>query len=443
MIVRKRLIACVVSLLLCSFSSLQAAQVLFTPALVLSEEYTDNLFLDEQDEVYDFTTAAGLDLTGQILWRTAGIELNYSPTYNSFQENNYLSYWRHEASLYTWKQFERNTRIQLRDTYLRTNDPTDESAAIEQDGQPQVSAIATDRNRRGRNEYYTNVAEARAEHQFGANDQVYVAYRYSILRDVDTIPGITVDDNDTSMPSVGLAYSFSPHWGVEIGSSYALSDYKEKNDRNEFNGNLRLLYRFGRAISGFVNYRHTNLDFDQDTDEDYNVYEPSIGIRYDFSDRARIEIGGGYYVQDFETSEDEEGFDIVSNIYKRWAYQTGYFDISGGSGYMIDDNGAVDNGLNIYYKGRVEVGRHFTSTLTGSVFAGYRYDDYPNETPERVEKGARAGMALDWQALRWMLVRFSYDYTDVSSDRTIDEYTENRILLTVRLARPNPYRLSD
>jgi hypothetical protein len=443
MIVKKILFACLASMLLCNISSLQAAQVLFTPALILSEEYTDNLFLDDQDEVYDFTTAAGLDLNGQILWRTAGIELNYRPTYNSFQENNDLSYWRHEASLYTWKQFQRSTRIELRDTYLRTNDATDESAAVERDGQPQGSAITADRNRRGRSEYYTNVAEARINQQFGGNDQFYVAYQYSILRDVDTVPGIAVEDNDISMPSIGLAYSFSQRWGVEIDSSYALSDYKEQNDRNEYDGSLRLLYRFSRAFSGFVRYRHTNLDYDQPTDEDYSVYEPSLGIRYDFPDEARIEIGAGYYVQDYDTSEDEKGFDIVSNISKRWTYQTGYFGISGGSGYIIDDNGVEDNGLDIYYEGRAELGRNFSPTLTGSIYAGYRYDEYPNETPERVEEAGTAGLALEWQALQWMFVRCSYDYTDVSSDRTIDEYTENRVLLSVRLAPPSPYRLSD
>jgi hypothetical protein len=65
-IVGKRLIAFALCLLLNNMPSLQAAQVLFTPALVLSEGYTDNLFIDYQDEVYDFTTAAGLDLTALI-----------------------------------------------------------------------------------------------------------------------------------------------------------------------------------------------------------------------------------------------------------------------------------------------------------------------------------------------------------------------------------------
>jgi hypothetical protein len=443
MTVKHRLIACVISLLLCNISSLQAAQVLFTPALVLSEEYTDNLFLDYTDEVYDFITAAGVDLNGQILWRTAGIELSYIPTYRSFQENNYLSYWRHEASLYMWKQVQRNTKIELRDAYLRTKDPTDSSATIEVDGLPQAPAIATDRNRRGRKEYYTDTAEARINHQFGANDQVYLAYQYSILRDVDKIPGALVEDRDTATPSIGLTYDFSQRWALEVDSSYSLSNYKEQNDRNEYDGNLRLLYRFGRAVSGFVNYRHTHLDYDQNTDEDYSIYEPTMGIRYDFADEARIQLGAGYYIQDFETSENQEGFSITSDINKRWNFRTGYFGISGGSGYIIDDNGVVDNGLDIYYQGRIDVGYNFATSLTGAIYCDYRYDEYPDEDPERVEKTASTGLAVDWQALRWMSVRFSYDLNDISSDRVIDEYTENRALITIRIAPQNPYRFND
>jgi hypothetical protein len=441
--VGKRPIAIAIFLLLSYISSLQAAQVLFTPAMVLSEQYTDNLFLDYQDEVYDFSTAAGLDLTGQILWRTAGIELNYNPTYNSFQENNELSYWRHEASLYTWKQFQRNTRIELRDTYLRTNDPTDESATIEQDGPSQGPAIATDRNRRGRTEYYTNIAEARADHQFGANDQVYIAYRYSSLREMDTSPGTVVHDNDDSMPSIGLAYNFSQRWGMEMDSAYAIKDYKELNDRNRFNGNLRLIYRLDRAFSGFVNYRYTNLDFDQDTVEDFSIYEPSMGIRYDFPDEGRIEIGVGYFTADFETSENEDGLIITSDIRKRWRFPTGSILLIGNSGYAIDDSGVADNGPEAYYYGRLEFGHNFTTTFTGLIYGAYRYDDYSTETPERVEKTATVGLALDWRALNWMFFRLSYDFDDVRSDRAIDEYTENRAMITIRIAPPSPYRLSD
>ena len=438
---QKRLFVIAVILVLGSVSNLPAAQLLFTPTIILSEEYTDNLFLDYQNEEDSLITSAGVDLTAQMNWRTAGIELSYRPTYNTIKKYSDLDYWRHLASLDIWKDLTRSTRVELTDTYLRTSDPTDQSPVIEQDGQPQAPVIATDINRRGRNEYYTNVAEARLAHHFGTNQEIYAGYRYSILRDVDNTPGTLLDDNNIATPLIGLTYDYSPTWRIEFDNFYEIADYKDRNDRNEYNGNIRLLYRFSRANSCFVNYRHTILNYDQEGNEDYQVYEPSIGLRVDFRDNARIQIGAGYYIQDFETSEREEGFDITSDIYKRWTFQSSFFTISGSSGYIIDDNGVQDNGLNIYYQGRVEEGYNFSPWLQGSIFGGYRRDDYLNETPDPSNKVTTAGLTLEWQALQWMTLAFTYDFRDLSSAIQTYEYTENRAMLTIRMAPSTPWRM--
>ncbi len=442
MVAQKRVFALFLALFLGNISTLHAAQVLFTPAIIAREEYTDNLYLDDQNEEDDYITVAGLDLAGQVLGRTAGLELSYIPTYNSFANNDHLDYWRHEASLHAWKQFLRNTRLELRDTYLRTNDPTDQTATVEQPGQPPQSVIETDASRRGRNAYYTNATEVRFTHQFGTADSVYAAYRYSLLRDVDPLPGAAVDDNDISTASLGLAYNFTQRLGVALDTSYEDRNYVDRNDRTEFNGSLRLTHSIDRAFSLFLNYRHTVLDYDQDTDESYKIYEPSVGFRYNFPENMYIDLSVGYYYQDFERSDTEDGFNINSDIYKRWTYRSGYLGIRGTSGYQIEDYGARDNGLDLYADGRIDAGYNFTSRLLGTVFCGYRYDKYPNVTPEREQYTTRAGAGMDWQALQWMVVGLSYRFSNINSDIPADEYTENRVVLSIRIAPSSPYRLN-
>ena len=78
-----------------------AARVNFTPELFVSEEYTDNLFLDYDDDakVDDFITTAGLSLTLEVLGQTDGLEVNYTPSYSTFADNDDLDYWRHSARL--------------------------------------------------------------------------------------------------------------------------------------------------------------------------------------------------------------------------------------------------------------------------------------------------------------------------------------------------------
>lgn len=437
-------ITCILStaLVLMSASTIYAAQVLFTPTLTLTEEYTDNLFLTPDNEVDDFITTAGIGLNGQVLWRTAGLELNYNPSYNKFADNSELDYWRHLASLYTWKEIKRNTRLELRNTYLRTNDPVDETDAIDPDDPLRGSAIEADVDRRGRNEYYTNTAELRLTHQFGTSDSFYLAYQYRLLREVDTVEGLPVDDNDISTTSGGVAYNFSPKWTTELDAYYRDSEYEDENDRVEYNGNVRILYNFDRYLSGFVAYRHTVLEYDQDIDEDYQIYHPTIGVEKRFQGNARISVGAGYYVQDFDTSEDESGFNVDSEIYKRWEFRTSYIDILATSGYEIDDAGVEDTGLRIYYQGRVELGYNFSPRLSSNIFSAYRYDEYPNAVTDRVDNTLRAGAELDWQILQWMTAGLAYNFRNVTSDIEAYEYTENNVMLTITMTPTSPYRLN-
>ena len=379
--------------------------------------------------------------------------MNYAPTFNAFKKNDDLNYWRHFSDLNVWKDFTRSTKLEIRNTYLRSNDPRDSSPALGEDAQQQESVIEADKNRTDRHEYASNISQIRLSHQFGAdNNSIYGAYSYSVLREIDTFSEVPLDsdnrngDRNIATPAVGLIYNFSPTWGIEIENEYAISNYKEENDRKEYNGNIRLVYHSDRALSGFLNYRHTILDYHEDLDEDYRIYEPSIGIAYEFQDNTRIVVGVGYYIQDFKTSKDENGVNITSDISKRWIYQNGYLGLTGGSGYVIDDDGTRDNGLDIYYFGRVEVGYNFTSRLLGSVYEEYRHDEYPDETPDREEKMMTSGLDISWQALEWMGVGLTYEFNDLSSNRVrVDDdssYTENRAILTLRIAPVSSFRLN-
>ncbi len=434
----------IVLTLLGSAASTQAAQFLFTPELNISEEYSDNIFLANENETEDFITTTGLNLTGEVLVRTAGLRLNYLPSYSMFADNEDLDYWRHSASLTVWDDISRRTRIEFNNTYLETEDPRDNSEEIELEDPLIGPVIDVDLNRRGRNRYRRNVAEARLTNQFGANDQVYAAVEYSLLRDLDTFPDEPVDDYDIWKPSFGLDYWFTVRWGLELEGYYSDRDYVDQDDREEYSGTMRLLHNFTRHLSGFVEYRHTMLDFDQEIDdEDYQIYEPSIGVRYQFQETAHIMLSGGYYIQDFDrTDQNEEGFVVNSSIYKRWAFPTGFIDLTGSSGYDIEDTGTQDLGLNIYYSARLDLTKNFTSIFTGNAFGAFRYDDYPNTIPERTDKAVNAGASLGYQALQWMNIGLTYNYVQFISDEETREYTENSILLSVNIASPRPLRLN-
>lgn len=447
---RKRIIVLVVvAIFIWLSTSAHSAQLLLRPELIVSEEYNDNIFLSPDNEEDDFITSAGIGLTGQILGRTSGFELNYTPTFNSFAYNSDLNYWRHEARVQLNKSFSRNTRIELTDNYLETEDPLDESQDFSPEDPTTGPGVDPDRLRRGRDRYRTNRASAVMTHQFGPRDNVSLAMRYNFHEDIDTYPGVRVEDYTELRPSLGLDYWFSQRWGMELDGYYSKRNYEERNDRNEYTGYLRLLHALNRNLSGYLEYRHTELyydrDYDPDEDIDYKTYIPSVGIRYNLGERSYFTLSVGYLFQeldDVENDYDDYGWLINSEIAKRWSFQTSYLEVVGGSGYQVEDTGVQDLGLNIYYTGRVTLGYAFSSRINTEIYGGYRYDDYPNEEPDRVDQNVNAGAVIGYQALQWMNLQLAYRFRDQYSDIESEEYTENRVTFTISIAPVGPYRLN-
>lgn len=429
--------------LIISSGHLDAAQVLFTPELTLSEEYTDNIYLAPENEEEDYITTAGVNLTMQVLGRTSGLELNFNPSYSALANNSDLDYWRYAGRLRLWNDMTRGTRLELTTDYLETEDPRDASNDFSPDDPLEGPAIDTDLNRRGRNRYRTIVSEGRLSNQFGARDRLYLALRYSQLEDIDTFPGQDVSDYANWQPSAGVEYWFVQRWGFALDGYFSDRDYVDENDRQEYSANGRLLFALRQSLTGFAGYRYTALDYDEETDDDYQIHEPSIGLTYQFEENARITIGVGYYIQEFDNSDDtEEGWTVNSEIYKRWNFRSSDLSLTGMSGYAIEDTGTEDLGLNIYYQGGLEANHRFTPRLSAGVYGTYRLDEFPNEDPERTDKTLAAGTRLSYQALQWMFITLAYNYTDVTSDSQIQEYTENSVVLTLSLRPAAPYRLN-
>ena len=415
----------------------RAAQILFTPAAVLTQQYTDNVFLEHQDTVDDFITSVGVDLTGQALWRTAGLTIHYNPTYNAYWEYNDLNNWRHAAGIDIWKDFSRATRFNISDTYLQANDLVDTLSPTE------LENIPADIPRQERTEYLTNTAQANLTHNFGADDSFSISINYDTFKELDPLESENTNDNNTLTPAFALLYNINQKWGFDFDTSYAISDYLDQSDRNQFDGNIRLRHLITRALSSYLDYRHTILTYDTDAATDYIIMNPSLGLHYTFPDDAYIDVGIGYYIQQYENnSENDEGVTISTDISKQWTFHRASFGISAQSGYQIDDNADEDNGLNLYYQGRVAAGYQFTPNFSSSIYAAYRFDDYPNNPNDDFGETTTSGIALTWQALQTVNFRLSYDYRTYNTNTWLDEYIENRVQLTIRIVPPNPFRLN-
>jgi opacity protein-like surface antigen len=426
-----------------------SAQINFTPSMTASEEYNDNVELDPDNETSDNITTVGIGLEGEILWRTAGIQMTYEPSKVWYQDNDEWDYWRHLASGNVWYNLGRNTRVGVRNTYLRTADPTDDSGLVDPDAPLGGSDVESDLNRQGVEKYYNNVTIATLSHQFGARDTVDLEYSYSVLRNINAPPDSDREEHDISDIGTALSYWFSAQWGTELEGSFSNRNLDPSEDREVYDGSGRVLYSFTRNFDGFIGYRQTFTDYEDEIDNtDYTIYQPEIGIRYQFGPNSYARIGLGYFIQNKDSSDnpeiddsDNQGFILNSEVYREWSFRRGSISLLTLSGYEQDDAGSEDNGLNVYYEGGVDANYALLRRLTANASAGYRWDDYPDQEPSRTDKTFTAGVGIEYQPLTWMTSRLEYEYLDRDSDEEEDEYTQNRVFFSIILTPEQAFRL--
>ena len=444
-----------ISAILFTASSVFAFHATFLPRISLTEEYTDNLYLSEDNEEDEFITIISLGFTTELLWQHSGIELSYDPArvlYHEFSENDT---WRHTALLYGWTNLTRNNRLEIRDAFVRTEDPLGEEDI--NNLRSEDSAIAADPTlRTTREPYWTNTSSVRFTNQFGENDSFYLEYAYGILENEDE----TLEDNTRHIPSAGLTYWFTPQWGSEIILSYTNAEYEREDefyngpdagdpsdDFEQANGSIRLIKQFSRQLEGHLAYSHTYVDFEE-TEEDYQIYNPSIGFDYSVAQDKRIAIDVGYFVQDNGKRtgdiDDESGM-TADSVFEK-TFRRGSVSLTGSAGYDEAYFGAENLGMSIFYEAGLEANYNLTRRITGDIFSSYRQDKYEDEDPARRDKTTRGGAGLSYTYERWLssninfIIRAEYSYNKVNSSIDTNDYVENSGLFTITLTRNQPYR---
>ena len=171
-------------LLLSAVSSAVAFKATFTPTITVDEEYTDNLFLSDNDKEHDYITTISPGFSFNLSGKNIGAGILYTPTYtvyDRFSENNT---WRHSVELSGWADVSKNNRIDIHDSFFRTEEPLSE-ADITTLRLEEPTALIDNTIRRSRQTYYTNTSNIRLTHQLGRSDSIYLQYIHSILENDD------------------------------------------------------------------------------------------------------------------------------------------------------------------------------------------------------------------------------------------------------------------
>jgi len=406
----------------------------FEPKISVGAEYTDNLFLTDKNKESDYITTISPSFKAEILGKKSGAKVSYAPSYAFYDEYDELDHWRHNARVTGWADLSKNTRINVNDYFLYTEDPQSigdiAPVRVEDPDEPIDNTL-----RKSRRTYYRNTAVVNLSHQFGEFDSFNIGYKHYFLENDLS----TYEDKETHNPYMDLTYWFTYKWGFDIQGSYTKGLYDESDDYDFTAASARLIRKFSKLLNGFVRFGYGTLDYDGNS-EDAEGYDLKIGFDYTISKDTYMTFAAGYAWLDRDRSDNESAPSANVKLIK--TFKKGKIYLTGAGGYKEPSDGAETLGVREFYEVGTSATYQLTRYFSGNAFASYRYDDYLEYTPERVDKSTRAGLGLNLQVIKWMSLGLNYTFRTVDSDRDLEEYDENRVFFSISLFPSSPFRTS-
>ncbi len=447
LIIKLGFTCCLIFIGLLTVTSVYGYQAEFVPMISINSETTDNMFLSNEKDtrINELITTVSPGFVTSISGKTGRTELSYHPVFSFYDKYDDFNTIRHNSEFNGWAQLGKNTRLVYNNSFLLTEEPFRTGSITDQ----QVDVYDTS-VRRTRETYYNNSAGFGLTYQFGESDSIALNYSFSMLRNEDE----TIEDNDRSQPSVNFIYYFSRSFGIEADISFVRAEfdtldaanapagYIPTDDFNEFDGQIRLIRNFSRHFEFFFQYAHIIMDYDHDdlTDsEKYQMYDPSIGVRYIADENTTFSLSIGYYTRDFEESDDDSGLSFSGNLDKEFLYKRGQISLAGTSGYRVASFNTENSGFATYWQFGSDAEYRLTKLLNFNATGSFRQDDF-QDLIERRDNTILVGFGFNLQPVRWLTISLDYSYRNCDSTLNDDDYQENRCMLNITLSPHRPFR---
>ena len=466
---------CVV-FLLCAQGVQAGTRLEVAPSLTLSEKYSTNVNLDEEDEKDSWVSSVSPGLTFSWLGKRFSSSITYAPSFVYYDHDESNSTIRHKGVFNTQLKPSKYVDISIRDTFAWTDQTLSDrnetgdgrgiglidqetdfqdtyytnTASAEIDVSPWRTTDfgVSYRNslREEREPYVSHTASGYYEYRFGPKDKVRAGYSYRELnsRYEDT------DDSQSHSPSLAHDHWFTDHLGLETTGSYTRTTYSGKNgteqdDYQELSGSSRLIREFSKHFSGSLVYSHTYHYSDEDDEGNYHIYDPAVGIDWDITQNSYLKTDVGYFYRDVvdedeSNREDEQGLSADGEIGTAWRVKRGSLNLTGSTGYDQDYQGAENLGFSVYYQAEATADYQLTEDFSFFAGADLRQDDYRDQDPERTDRRQSYNAGVRYSLTRWLSLSLRNSYRQMDSDDEDQEYKEYRSTLSLSFA-PRPYRI--
>lgn len=400
-----------------------------TPWISAGEKYTDNILLTDDDTQTDRITTVSPGIRYNLIGKTNELTLSYSPTFSYYDKHPDYDTVRHNAIAEGRLWLARHTEFTVRNVFLKTEEPVTGQ-------EPEDETV-----HESREPYYTNTATAEISHHFGTSDTISFGYRDTLRNTEDPFE----EDSKSHNPYINLIYWFRPHVGIDTRADYTRGDFAEgTDDFDRWRGYVRLIKRLTPHVDIFAQYTHTDMHF-KGENQDYEIYDASIGTDYTITERTSLSLSAGYFIQDREpgpgddqSDEDETGVALNAAMQKTWDH--GLVSLTAETGYRESYFGAENLGFDKYRRIYGTAHYRFFKQFSGNISGYFRKDNYLNTIDNREDSSGGGTVGMGYEPLPWMNIEVQYAYRGRDSSIDVNDYRENSIILTITLIPAHPIR---
>jgi hypothetical protein len=393
----------------------------FRPHLEVQEQYTDNLFLRNENTVDDYLTTVSPGLTFSSTENKEvkyGLDLDYSPGFVFYAHNSQLNYVSHQGNLNTWYTFGRNVTLRVWDHFIRSQDPREEYVTIQP--QPGEYYLGVQRQR---STYTRNIVEPSLTYQFGREDRFELNFQDNAYYNDSP----TIEDSRLDSVNPRLNYWFNIHNGMTLEYRFLNGNYESSPDFIGQRARARYTYRFDPHTSIFGEYTLDTFNYEY-PGVNYYVQNPSIGITHAFSATLSGRAQAGYFWHQPQTGSSTTGPSLDIGLTQRTRRTT--YDLSARGGYTYDLSSAENLGFTKYYQGIGNITHQLASRVSVGLLGSIgRYEYIQRDQTDWIW---RVQGTLSYQLLRWLTASLSIYHQQDNSSVSSSSYKENSAMIRIR-----------
>ena len=413
-----------------------AAEFYWTTTSNLSEEYDDNIFLDDEDPVDDFITLFEQDFTLGIRTEEVDTSVDFSIGYAHYQEREDEGDIRGNIDLSGARDIPLSDRwlLDLDESFTITEDPlefgpADDAESLTETGEPVYYS-----NRRDRNRYYRNRFQGELSYRFGEEDEFYFGYGNTWLEN----SAGDLQDSMEHRPFAGVRYWFNVRHGFDLGAHYTMAEFDQQED-DEFGGaaatsdfdelgtTATYYYRFSPETLSNLTYAYTTKDFDAEENTDYDVHSLSLGLSHQFTETLSASASVGWYRQEPDEGASSDGPNASLSLSQ--AFENGTLTVTGSMGFREQYFEVENLGASEYRRIRASYGFQVAENMHASLGAGYYENEYLDLDTSRKDTTWYGDASLSYRILERLTATLDYTHQDRDAEEELGDYEVNRVML--------------